>query len=138
MDNGIIITNANKLKEAIKAAEGRARTRTITPADIVEGCRMAEERMGIPRKHMDGVSISADMNAQNFAKSYSGIPESTQFVAKNVRGKWYVTHVYRDRCSGAERKVKIRLTDAAKAAVIQHIEEGYKPTWSPLTYDAAE
>ena len=30
MNNGIIITNANKLTEAIKAAEMRTRTRKIT------------------------------------------------------------------------------------------------------------
>ena len=51
MNNGIIITNANKLTEAIKAAE---------------------VRMGIPRKHMDGVTISVDMNAQKFPSSISG------------------------------------------------------------------
>ena len=66
MNNGIIITNANKLTEAIKAAEVRARIRRITSEDVIKGCGIAEVRMGIPRKHMDGVTISVDMNAQKF------------------------------------------------------------------------
>jgi len=125
MSNGIIITNTDKLDEAINAVERRARTRRITSEDVVEGCRMAETRMGIPRKYMDGVTISADMNAQKFPGSYNGIPESTQFDAINRKGKWYVTKVYRSRCRYAGHEVEIRLTDAAKAAVIRHVEGFY-------------
>lgn len=122
MSNGIIITNSKKLDEAIKVAEKRARIRKITPEDVVKGCSMAEERMSIPRTHMDGVFISVDMNAQRFPSCYNGIPESTKFDAKNVRGNWYVTRIYRSRCRWAGKEVKIRLTDDAKAAVIKRVE----------------
>lgn len=125
MNNAIIITNSNKLSEAIKAAEVRTRTRRITPEDITEGCHMAEKRMGIPRIHMDGVSISVDMNAQKFPSCYKGIPESTHFNAINRKGKWYVTEVYRSKCRYAGHEVKIRLTDAAKEAVIRRVEGAF-------------
>jgi hypothetical protein len=122
MNNGIIITNANKLTEAIKAAEMRTRTRKITSEDVIKGCSIAEVRMGIPRKHMDGVTISVDMNAQKFPNCYNGIPESTQFDAINRKGKWYVTKIYRSRCRYAGHEVEIKLTDAAKAHVIKRVE----------------
>lgn len=125
MNNGIIITNANKLDEAINAVERHTRSRRITSKDVVEGCRIAETRMGIPRKRMDGVIISVDINAQKFPKSYNGIPESTQFTAINRKGKWYVTEIYRGRCRYAGHEVEIRLTDAAKADVIRRVEGFY-------------
>ena len=122
MNNGIIITNSDKLDKAIDAAEGRARIRRITSEDVVEGCHMAEVRMGIPRKHMDGVTISVDMNAQKFPNRYNGIPESTHFDAINRKGKWYVTKIYRGRCRYAGHEVEIKLTDAARADVIRRVE----------------
>ena len=122
MNNRIIITNTDKLDKAIDAAEKRARVRKITSEDIAKGCRMAETRMGIFRKYMDGVTISVDMNAQNFPSCYNGFPESTHFDAINRRGKWYVTNIYRSRCCHAGHEVEIKLMDAAKVAVISRVE----------------
>ena len=122
MNKRIIITNTDELNKAIDAAEKSARVRKITSKDIAEGCRMAETRMGIFRKYMDGVTISVDMNAQDFSCCYRGFPESTHFDAINRRGKWYVTDIYRSRCCRAGHKVEIKLTDAAKDAVIRRIE----------------
>ena len=111
--------NREKIETLITEVEGKARVRTIGYQEIFNLCKETEKHLGIPKKHMHGVTIFGDPNAQNFPNAYSGIPQSTQFQAVYSHGKWYVTEIFRRNCKTPKNKVWIILTDVAKESIIQ-------------------
>ena len=86
------------LTDAIDAAEGRSTERTITAYDVIESLRSVENSLNIPKKHLEGVSVTIDVNAQRFPKAYRYTPESTIFSATWRKGSWRVTDIYRGEC----------------------------------------
>jgi hypothetical protein len=96
----------------------RATARTIIPADMVNALDTVEKRLGISKKALEGCRVYIDVNAQTFPRSYKYTAESTQFGAVYMRGGWRVTGVSRGKCNSPSRRYEVRLTDAAKAAII--------------------
>jgi hypothetical protein len=110
--------NREKIEAIIAEKEGKARVRTIGYQEIYNLCKETEKHLGIPKKHMHGVKISGDPNAQCFPSAYKGIPESSHFEAEYSHGKWYLTRVYRYTCRQTVSRIDIKLTEDAKTALI--------------------
>lgn len=107
------------LTAAIRAVEGRAKVRTITAEKVLSALSAIERKFGIPKKHMDGLEIDVDLNAQDFPAAYNGRPESTRFLAVYKRGTWRVTEIYRHYTRCASQTVKVyTMPEATKAALV--------------------
>ena len=89
----ILITNEAKLTETIAAAEGKAKVRTITANDI----RNTLEKIKVPKSKLNGTKVHYD-GAEHFPRAYKYRPESTHWEAENIKGKWYVTNIFRSTC----------------------------------------
>lgn len=116
----ITAENADKINDAIIAAEGRARVRCISAENIVKACEKAFDRFDIAKKALEGVKISVDIHAQAFPNSYRYTPESTQFCAVYKRGAWYLIDVYRGVCRAPSQQYRATLTEAATGAIISN------------------
>lgn len=114
---------AEPLTAAISAAEGRAKARTITAANVCADLLEIEEKYGITKKAMDGISARVDHNAQNFSAAYKYRPESTIFSAAYKSGSWYITDIWRYTTSRAGHKTSVALTDAAQNAILDKMTE---------------
>lgn len=121
----IIIDEAHsaKLQAAIDVAQGKAKVRTIDAGDIILECERVGNRLDIPKSHMDGISFSADINAQNFPSAYKYIPASTIFNAQYHGGKWYLVGVSRETTRRAGHGVQVKLTDVARESVLDRISQ---------------
>lgn len=111
----------SELAAATRDAQKGARVRTITETDIVTALIEINEKMGISKAAMEGVTATVDCNAQRFPHCYNGRPESTVFTAIYKRGAWLVTDIYRAECKTI--RVRMTLTDAAKAAIAARFEQ---------------
>lgn len=114
----ILMTNENKVTEAINAAEGRATSRTITYADIMD----VLNRIRVPKSKLDGTSVHWD-GGQKFPSAYKYTPESTHWCADNIKGKWYLTDVYRATCPNHKKRGDIKYSEAAKAWIIENASQ---------------
>ena len=109
--------NSEKLAQAIKEAEGKAKARTVTDEDI----RYALSKIGenLPKKCLSGTKVFYD-GAEHFPSAYKYIPESTHWEAENVNGRWYVTNIYRDRCPNrSESNTRVQFSEEAKMKIIE-------------------
>lgn len=94
----INITNTEKIREAIKKAEHRARTRTIVAEEIPYHIRKIEKRlheMGIAQKNWKGIMFSCNPYAEPYANNYKGTPYGTGFNLHRGSGDWYITGIER-------------------------------------------
>lgn len=98
--------------------ERGCKVRKITTADILDALRAVEERLSIAKAKLDMTRVTVDVHARRFPSAYRGIPESTVFTAVNRRGVWYVTGIYRRQTHAPTRAVHLRLSDTAKAALL--------------------
>ena len=110
------------LLSRINEAEGKARSRTIAPEDIMEDLSDVESHLRISKTAMKGVTVTINHHAQSFPNAYKkkGNPESTYFTAEHTGNGWKLTRIYRGTCLAT--KARITLTDEAKAAVIRNAE----------------
>lgn len=108
--------HAEAIKEAIKAAEGRATARTITIDTMKRVLEKASA--GIPKKALHGTRIHYD-GGQHFPSAYKYRPESTHFDAAYIRGKWYITNIFRFTCPNRQTDTEVFYSDEAKAAIIK-------------------
>lgn len=114
-----LVEKVNSRAAAMLApVQSRATARTITPADMVHALETVEKRLNIPKKALEGCRAYIDVNAQSFPRAYKYSADSTQFAAVYMRGGWRVTSVSREKCNSPSRRYEVRLTDAAKAAII--------------------
>lgn len=116
--------HADKITEAIKAAEGRATARTITADDIINECDRQLVRLyglGASLDELDGTEIHVDVNAQDFPNAYKYTPVSTHFRATYSGKKWRLTDVFRDTCRKNRGSVKV--PEAAKKSIMATIED---------------
>ena len=99
MKSAIIKTaNPNKLKQMIDDGNGKATTRTIDLDDILTAARRIENALNIPKKYLEGLVYSVDMNAQDFPRAYNYVPESTHFTLTYKNGTWRVSDIVRGQC----------------------------------------
>ena len=113
--------NADRINAAIKEAEGRATARTITAMDVNSAAEKITRRLNISKTALKGVSAHVDPWAQDFPRAYKYTPESTQFDLIYTGSGWALVNVDRDRTHGARNAAQIRLTDAARAAVLDKV-----------------
>ena len=113
----IVITNVEAIAEAIKTAEGKATARTLDVKKIqkiLDGVSNGSTKTAIngTKVHYDG--------AQHFPNAYKYRPESTHFTAENVRGKWYVTDIYRDTCPNRVKNTQVTYSEDAIKAILEN------------------
>lgn len=98
--NNIIIGEQNKerIEAVIRQVEGKASARCIDYNDIVKAVKTIEDRLNIPKKDLEGVRYSVDLNAQNFPNAYKYKADSTQFTVVRQGGKWRLEKVIRYTC----------------------------------------
>lgn len=113
----INIDNTEKLTVAIKEAEGKATARTITPKMIQHV--LYEVGDGITKAKLHGTTVHYD-GGEHFANAYKYRPESTHWKAENIKGKWYITDIYRDTCPNRVNNTHIKYSEEAKAAIIDN------------------
>lgn len=113
---------AEKLTDAIIAAEGRSRERTITAFDICSILQKYTRKLDITKKAMEGTKITVNINAQSFPKAYKYTPMSTKFKAEFRGGSWRITDIYRDECG--EVRVNSQLSEEAKNAAFEKFMQG--------------
>lgn len=110
---------SEKLNRLIKEAEKKATARTISVSDILKTLWRIEEKLDIPKKHMDGISVSVDIHADSFPNSYKYTPFSTWFYATYKNGSWRITDISRYGTSqNYKRQVVVEHTEASKKAII--------------------
>ena len=113
--------NLEKIEQAIKAAEGKAKVRTITPQDIISTCQKIEKGLNIPKTNLKGVSTLVNIHRQSFANAYKGIPESTYFSVIYDGKNWELKEIYRNKCNN--KYCQLTLTENAKNAIIKKYEQ---------------
>lgn len=123
MFNPIIIRaedprSLDRIAAAIASAEGKARERTITAADVVDSCEEITGRLAISKKSMEGLRATVDRHAQSVPASYRFPMLSTHFTVEYRRGTWRLVAVYRSRVSAPSRRVSLVLPETARAALV--------------------
>ena len=118
----IKITKTDKLKAALEEVQKRSRVRTITVECIHMMCIMVENRLGLTKKAINGVTFVADWNASDFPKAYKGIPESTIIYAEYKDG-WRIFDIRRERTHPKSSMFRVNLTPEAKEALIKKHEQ---------------
>ena len=113
----ININNIEKLAEAIRTAEGKAKVRTISAEKIVD--IINEIGKDIPKKRLSGTTVLYD-GAEHFPNAYRYRPESTHFEAENVNGRWYITNIYRGACPNRYKyNTIVSYSDEAKEYILE-------------------
>lgn len=117
-----------KLQPVLDEAQKSARVRIIDISDMEYAIEKAENIISgagwhkITKKALEGTEIVIDCNAQTFPNAYKGIPESTFFRAVYHSGKWQILSFWRGRTVSERQGIKIKLSDAAKTAIIAAIQ----------------
>ena len=90
--------NKSKIQQMIDDAQGKATARTISLDDFLAAARRIENALTVPKKYLEGLVYSVDINAQDFAHAYKYTPESTQFTVTYKNGTWRVSDIVRAQC----------------------------------------
>lgn len=112
------------IDEIIRQAEGKARERRITAAEIVDCLVGITDDLNITKTALNGTRVSADLNAEDLPKAYKYTAKSTHFSALFDGGKWWLVGVGRGDLRRASKRLALTLSDTAKAAIIDRIEKG--------------
>lgn len=110
------------LADAIKAAEDRARERTITAEQVLEALHKVNQRFcWATKKAMEGLQIDVDLNVQDFPRSYKYTPISTHFCAEYTRGSWRIPAdmIQRTECRKAGEGIRIYMPEDLKTALVK-------------------
>lgn len=106
------------LTEAIEEAQKRCTARTIDAYTVCRNLEEVERRLDLPKRALEGISVTVDPNAQDFPKAYKYTPESTVFSATYKSGSWKITEVTREKTAKLFQGTRVTLTEEAKAEVI--------------------
>ena len=90
--------NIGKIQQMMDDAQGKATARTIDINDIPTAARRIENALTVPKKYLEGLVYSVDINAQDFAHAYKYVPESTHFTLTYKNGTWRVSDIVRAQC----------------------------------------
>ena len=90
--------NKSKILQMMDNAQGKATARTIGLDDFLTATESIETTLNVPKKYMEGVIYSVDMNAQDFPHAYKYVPESTHFTLTYKNGTWRVSDIVRAQC----------------------------------------
>ena len=106
------------LKPTLEAVQCRARARLISAEEIPMALLGLERTLGITKKALHGVSVTMDLNAQQFPGAYKGIPESTIVSAVYKSGSWRITDIRRDRTRAPSNAVTVEHTEESRKALL--------------------
>lgn len=112
-------SNRNRLQKELDIVQRRTTARNIDVNDLFGIIKAVEEKLGIAKGNMIGISADVDYNAQVFPSTYEYTPESTQVVVERASSGWALTKVYRDRCRRPSKKYVLDLSDTAIDAIIE-------------------
>ena len=123
----IKITNTAALEAALEQVQRRARVRTIDVEDVVKTAAQVEANLArlLPKKYWPGLQFQVDLHARVFAKSYRGIPESTQFTLVRTRSGWNVRELARRRCNGPTRRIFAIGLDRCREQLLAHAQRSF-------------
>ena len=110
------------LTQILDEVQHRFSARIITARDICWALARIDGKLDITKKAMDGVTVSVDLNAQDFPNKYKGTPYSTIFEARYKSGSWRITDIYRAETRGRSKVSTVNLTEEAKAAILANFQ----------------
>lgn len=125
MNIKLTYANMEKLEEVLSLSQDGCRERTITISLMMDALDEVTKTLHISKKAMNGVKCCIDCNAQDFPRAYKYTPRSTIFSAEFKNGNWAITDIVRERTHPAGQRIKIELTEDAKAAIIKQYERIY-------------
>lgn len=104
----IAIKNTEKLATSLAAVQTpRVSARTIEVGDFAKHAAKIEAKLSklLCKKDWVGLVVVVDDNAQTFASSYNGTPESTKFKLTRTKSGWDVTAIARGYTSTHEHRI---------------------------------
>ena len=111
--------NEEKMGMAIKAAEGKATARTASFGDIERTISKVEHRLGYPlKKTLHGLKINFFPD-EKLPNAYKYRAQGTGYQLENIKGKWYLTDVFRADVARISTTTHIMATDEQKAEIIK-------------------
>ena len=114
---------AEKLTEALNQVQARCKERTVTAEQILTAFDSITKGLNIPKKSMNGIKVTFDLNAQRFPNAYKYQPMSTIVSAEFKNGKWTNVCIERWHTHTPNRKFIITHTEESKAALIKRFSE---------------
>ena len=123
----IKLSNVAALEAALEQVQMRSRVRTIDVEDIVKTAAQIEANLArlLPKKYWLGLAFEVDLCAQDFAHSYHGTPESTQFTLARTRNGWNVRGLSRQRCKWAGRTIFAIGLDRYREQLLAHAQRSF-------------
>ena len=109
--------NAERINQAIKEVEGKAKTRCCTYIDLITAIEEIQSTLKISKAALNGTIVTINPHAAIFAKAYNGVPMATGFKVIFTGGTWKISAIYRDYANAAYR-YHLNLSDTAKQAII--------------------
>lgn len=109
--------DSEKLIQAINEAQGKAKARTVKAEEIRYILQEISE--GIPKAKLHGTVVNYD-GAERFPNAYKYTPESTHWRAENIKGKWYITNIFRSKCPNRIKNTYIEYSEEAKQRIIEN------------------
>lgn len=107
-----------KLNTVLDEVQNRCRERTVTAQQIMDALDDITKTLNIPKKAMEGVSVSIDLNAQHFPRAYKYEPMSTIVEAIYGKGKWSVVRIYRGKTRVPSKRYLVAHTENSKTALV--------------------
>lgn len=116
--------NMPAIEAAVKEGNGKARMRTLTAEMIFRAIETVEKKLDIPKTHMTGIVVNADLFADSYTQTYTskGIPQSTCFCMERRASGWYLTAVERRDTGTARKKFRVTLPEEAQQAIVRRFE----------------
>jgi hypothetical protein len=107
----------DKITDALKTGQGKARARLLDAYDVKKAAADAEkdlEKMGIPKTMRKGVKVDFCPFSEKFASAYKGIPYGTR--AEMIRGSkdWFLVGISRVVVNRAFPELRFYLSEEQK------------------------
>ena len=122
-DKPVIINehNKDKIEKALDEVQKRCTARTIDYYDIVNELKSISNQFSrvCTKKAFEITSVLIDVNGQNFPNAYKFSPESTQFGAIYLKGKWRLVYIGRNYCKSYAQRWSIYLSETAKRSILE-------------------
>lgn len=113
--------NKNRIEDAIRKAEGKSTSRTISADKIINAVEKINNKLGISKQDLIGVKAEVDLNAQKLPSAYKWTAMSTHFTIEGCASGWALINVKRAYLWQRKDEVIINLTDKAKDAIVKNL-----------------
>ena len=113
----------NNVRALLDDVQQKSQVRTIDADGIVTALRNVADKLGITEKAMNGITITVDLNAQDFPSGYKYTPYSTVFTAEFHNNAWYITDICRAETHKEKRAVIVEHTEESRAAILERFTQ---------------